>query len=434
MDPSVPICPRPIREEGANTVLMVAIHIPSATKERSSRVAEQATASSPLSGKKLVVLTHGLEMGGAERQAFVFASELAARNQCGVAVWSLRPGEWGVKLGRQLGLEVRVLGFGIPSTTASVLHMTAGLVRRLNSTGVDYVVPFLDLPNLLGNLAWRLTGVRACLWNQRNASPTVFHRPLQKLALRLCGGVVGNSEAAIASLQTTFRSTPKSPSVVHNGVRLAKPRLSRKEWRRRLDIPDTSPAVCMLANLSAYKDHETVVKAWRLVINSVKTIPDATNPVLVLAGRHDKNAARVHQLVGETETADSVRLPGFVQDVRGLLAAMDLGILSSDSEGCPNSVLEYAVAGLPVVSSDLPGVREVIPNENHRWLVEPRSAEGFAAAIMALLLESNLRDEVGERNRKFALDRFTPEHMTDGMIAALMAAHRSHPNKAGRGR
>lgn len=380
--------------------------------------------SQTLAHRRMVVLVHGLDLGGAERQALLFASQLRARHASEVEIWSLNPGEWGQKHAEQMGIPTRVLSVGIPTSATQVLHMAGGLLRRLRVLHVDLLVPFLDLPNLLANLAWRLSPARACLWNQRNQSPRVFHRGLEALAFRLTGAVVGNSHAVLDSLRTRFGPIRKRTFVVYNGVRIGAPRSSRSEWRRRLRIGATAFMCCMTANLTWRKDHETVILAWRQVVDAAASPDRSDAPVLVVAGRHDDTASSIVRLAEELGIAESVRFPGFVDDVGGLLGAADLGVLSSPSEGCPNAVLEYMAAGLPVVATDLPSIREIVSEDNQRYLVPARSPESFAVAITTFLRGRGLREAVGRVNQEVAGSRYQPERMCDEMVGALRAAWR----------
>ena len=75
---------------------------------------------------------------------------------------------------------------------------------------------------------------------------------------------------------------PAKVHVVHNGIEQSTPQMNRNTWRRRLEIDDASFVACMVANLHTNKDHETLLRAWRIVMMEHKR-----EAVLVLAGRHD---------------------------------------------------------------------------------------------------------------------------------------------------
>jgi glycosyltransferase involved in cell wall biosynthesis len=377
-----------------------------------------------LAGRRIVVLVHSLQMGGGERQALMLVRQLHADYSRSVELWSLTRGSgtWAGEEAERIGVPHRVLGFGTPSTAFGVLHMAAGLSRRLRSWKTDFIIPFLDLPNLLANLAWRTTGALGCIWNQRNAEPALYHRTLQRLAYRMSGSIVGNSKDIIASLERSLGHSRKPTFVIYNGVQLPKPKAPRSAWRERLNIDHSTFVGCMVANLSRYKDHTTLVKAWKIVVDDMASRGHPQPPVLVLAGRHDDAAPAVCRLADQVGMAEHIRFPGLVNDISGLLAASDCGLLSSLSEGCPNAVLEYMAAGLPVVSADLPCVREIVPESNWEYFATPASPESFAAAVVSLVEHRSVLPLLAEQNRRIVESRFSPEQMAKTTVEAIASS------------
>src|SRR2546426_8921983 len=86
-------------------------------------------------------------------------------------------------------------------------------------------------------------------------------------------------------------------------------------------------------------------------------------------------------LARELNLGRSVRFLGPVDDVPGLLSAVDLAVLSSTSEGCPNAVLECMASGLPVVATDIPGIRKAVGPSGYNYLAPPDDARSFAERI-----------------------------------------------------
>jgi glycosyltransferase involved in cell wall biosynthesis len=112
----------------------------------------------------------------------------------------------------------------------------------------------------------------------------------------------------------------------------------------------------------------------------------------------------------------AVELLGTRGDVHELLAAADVFVLSSESEGMPMSVLEAMAAGLPVVASAVGGVPEVVRDGETGALVPPRDPVALAEAIRLLVADPALRQRFGDAGRRrvereFAVADFRRAHL-----------------------
>lgn len=126
--------------------------------------------------------------------------------------------------------------------------------------------------------------------------------------------------------------------------------------------------------------------------------PDPLNP-------HSIPPAEVAAWVAE----GVIECPGFVADTRPLLAGAAIAVLPSWREGIPLFLLEALAAGLPVVTTDVPGCREVIIHGEQGLLVPCRDAGALAGALQQLLLDRDLRAAMGQRARRRAEEHFSNE-------------------------
>ena len=90
-----------------------------------------------------------------------------------------------------------------------------------------------------------------------------------------------------------------------------------------------------------------------------------------------------------------------------ILAAADLSVLPSLSEGLPNAVLESMAAGVPVVATSVGGTPELVEDGVTGLLVPPRDAEALAVAIARLIGNPALARRFGEAGRRRVHDRFS---------------------------
>lgn len=104
--------------------------------------------------------------------------------------------------------------------------------------------------------------------------------------------------------------------------------------------------------------------------------------------------------------ASAVELAGARDDVAKILAASDLFVLSSRSEGLPLSILEAMAAALPVIASSVGGIPEIVVEGETGFLVPPGDPQSLAGAIESLLDDSDLRRRLGAAGRDRVAQRF----------------------------
>jgi len=92
--------------------------------------------------------------------------------------------------------------------------------------------------------------------------------------------------------------------------------------------------------------------------------------------------------------------------VAELLPAFDLFVMPSRAEGIPTSILEAMACGLPVIATDVGGVREVVEEGVTGRLVKPRDSANLAEAILDLLQKPGLRAQMGVQARQRAVERY----------------------------
>ena len=91
------------------------------------------------------------------------------------------------------------------------------------------------------------------------------------------------------------------------------------------------------------------------------------------------------------------------------LAKSHIICLPSYREGLPKSLIEALASGRPVVTTDVPGCREVVSHGINGFLVQPRDSHALAEALMNLILDSSLRERMGRLGRERAEKEFSSE-------------------------
>jgi glycosyltransferase involved in cell wall biosynthesis len=217
----------------------------------------------------------------------------------------------------------------------------------------------------------------------------------------------GRLVACSRYVQRLFREIPLVPKssvgFAYNSVR-ADAIARRADAARAGRIADGRFRVVMVATLESHKDHETLLRAAKILQDRGLKIEIR----LAGAGRLDGPLKALAAELGVTET---VTFLGARHDVPELLGQSDLFVLSTTpQEGRPGVVLEALAAGLPIVASDVEPLREVL--ERGRWgrLVRAGDAEALAGAL-GCAATSRSDDAASTHSRRAFAAAFTPERM-----------------------
>jgi glycosyltransferase involved in cell wall biosynthesis len=125
----------------------------------------------------------------------------------------------------------------------------------------------------------------------------------------------------------------------------------------------------------------------------------------------------VEAKVREAALEDRLILTGARSDVPQILAALDIFVMTSDTEGLPNAVMEAMASGLPVVATRVGGTPELVAEGETGHLVPPGRREPLLEALRALVADRALRRRMGEAGRIRIAAEFTLQRMVAGTRA-----------------
>lgn len=356
---------------------------------------------------------------GAERQAVFFAAELVRRLDAHVSFIG-----WGGN-GR-FADEIRAVGArpitfplnpGIPqwSDRLQLLKLAAFIRTQLRP---EFLLPYVWMHCRVIGAIWRLTGAGFCWWNQRDEGRGIRRTWLERRLMRTLPAVVSNSWEGRDFLTKAFALPESRVRVVNNGVAIPAEGRDHR-WRQKLGIAEDAFVVTMLANLTSFKDHLTLLKAFNA---SCQQCIDR-NQQLVLAGSHEDTTDSIRALAVELGIADRVHLPGSVRDTEGLLRSTDLVVHSSVTEGCPNGVLEPMSLGLPVLGTNISGLRQALGQPRAvRCLSAPGDWADLGQRIAHRVLDARLRDDEGRQNRQRILEHFSIDMMARQSLDVIRTA------------
>jgi glycosyltransferase involved in cell wall biosynthesis len=349
-----------------------------------------------------------LIFGGTEGQ-FVEVVRGLNRSRWGVHVGCLRAE--GPHRARLEAAGLRPLSYGRGSFRSPRFALAVvGLARSLREHRIRLVHSFDFYSNILGGLAARLARVPAVIASQRELGD--LRSPLQRrvhgVALRLAGYVVVNSEAVAERLRASGTVARQRIVLIPNGV----------------DLTRFAPA----PGSAAFRSDRVNVGTLAM-LRPEKAIGDLVRAALAVRARCP--AARfviwgegpcrpeLERLVRELGLEQVVELRGATAQPEAVLRDLDIFVLSSISEACPNALLETMATGIPVVATRVGGIPTVVEEGKTCLLVPPGNPAALAQAIMRLVEDPVLAAALVARAR----ERVRSEFGLDRMLARIEALY-----------
>lgn len=181
---------------------------------------------------------------------------------------------------------------------------------------------------------------------------------------------------------TGFGLKPEKITTIYNGISFDK-KLEANLNRTDLELNQEDFVVCMIARLHPIKGHTVVFDALRKVLEKQESVK------LLLIGDGPMRAELEAEV--KAKGLDSVvRFLGFKEDVHSYLSVSDVKLLASYSESFPLVILEAARAQVPVISTDVGGVKDLISDPSLGWVIPIKDADALAGAIVeAMELKGN---------------------------------------------
>jgi len=192
-------------------------------------------------------------------------------------------------------------------------------------------------------------------------------------------------------------------TVIHNGIDTEAWASARASGniREELKISASTPVVGYVGRISPEKDLDTWLRAAALVADSVP----AARFVLVGDGRDGNTQDQLEQLAVSLGIGDRVFFAGYRHNLLPVYAAFDTFLLSSRREGLPNSLLEAMAMGVPVVTTDVAGAKELVLDGRTGFVLPQGDVEGIARALIVLAGDDRMRKQMGQSS----LDRVEKE-------------------------
>ncbi|MEP0711396.1 glycosyltransferase family 4 protein [Algoriphagus sp.] len=209
---------------------------------------------------------------------------------------------------------------------------------------------------------------------------------------------IGVSQASLDSMIRHYNF--KKPTTVIYRVfdpRKFKNAPSRQAGRKDLGLDENDEVLLFLGNLTAQKRPDRFLE---IIQKLAKTRPQLK---ALVVGDGDLGVSIKSQI---SNLQSQTFFFGYQQDVSPYLAAADLLILTSDTEGLPGVVLEAAYFEVPTIATEVGGIRECLIDGETGYLIPDRSVDAFCQKINQLFDQPNQRIQLGQNAKKFTSEHF----------------------------
>jgi glycosyltransferase involved in cell wall biosynthesis len=348
------------------------------------------------------LMANDLGIGGTQKQLVLLAQALkhgAFRVQLGCLQ---RQGYFAKRLSTEWDVAEFPLGGSFLSKQA--IHSARSLARYIHAHQVRVAHAFSFYSNIVMIPIARMSGVPVVLGSQRQRGDllTPLQFAIQAASFHMCDRIVCNSQAAAERLAPWGLS--RKLVVIPNAVA---PEIFRVgEMRTRLRVAGVA-RIGMIARMSAAKEHRLLLRA------AVRLISRRPGTQFFLFGDGPQRS-QLEALTRQMGLTREIRFLGeFGDDLGDALANLDISVLATSSESCPNALTESMAAGLPVVATRVGGVSELISHGETGLLVAPDDAVCLAGTLEYLIDNPQICDHLGRNGRKVALSHFRLEHVRD---------------------
>ncbi len=338
-------------------------------------------------------------LGGQEKRILAEAVGLSGRGH--YVALACREHAWIKKEAEKLGFDVHTFPMNKFYDIASIAKLT----RFLKENKFDVVNTHSGVDSWIGGIAAKFSAAPLLIRTRHlniplKRSPLNFVHYLPDMYIT-CGENMRNNlinncgfpEKKVVSIPTgvnaDFFSEAKKP-----------------ELKLKYGIGRDSQVITYVGIFRAVKGHEVTLKAVRSVINS---FPNAKF-FLVGDGPDKKLLEDMAKTLG---VSDNVIFPGFIDNVSEIYSFSDVSILSSWSEGLPQSMLQAMASGVPIVASNVGGVPEVVTHEKTGLLIEAGDHQALAENIIRILSSPDLASEMSARARNLMVNEHSANNMID---------------------
>lgn len=235
---------------------------------------------------------------------------------------------------------------------------------------------------------------------------THLYKLIERRLAKLSDGIVAISPIQKNELVGEHRITsPEKVEIVPLGFDLQRfhdeREQSRAAMRSGLQLKDDEVAVAIIGRLAPIKNHD-------FFLDVVKRLAERGVSARYFIVGDGSGREAIESRVEELKRAFGLQigLTSWITDIARFNSAMDIICLTSDNEGTPVSLIEAQASGIPVISTDVGGVRDIVDDGKTGYVVGKGDLSGFAEKLEILITDEKKRLELSQNGWSYVKNKF----------------------------
>lgn len=236
---------------------------------------------------------------------------------------------------------------------------------------------------------------------------TMIFKFIERRLAKKSDGIIAISEIQKKELSEIHKICPASKiNVIPLGFDLEKFHINRAENRKvtreKFKIEENEVAITIVGRLAPIKNHALFLD----VIEQVLQKTSKKIRVFIVGDGEEKQKIKNRVKELNSKANNKIEMTSWIKNIGEFNAGMDILCLTSDNEGTPVSLIEAQAGNLPVITTDVGGVRDVVLNGETGWIVSKNNVSEFSEKLLLLIEDESERNRLSQNGWEFVKEKF----------------------------
>ena len=370
---------------------------------------------------KVAFIINKMGVGGAERVVQILSNHIT-KNGGMVVIYVLDDEELVYPLSEGVELiGLRGNSFFSRIKLFNLIMASFFLTKRLKNQQPDIAISFLVRANIVhvisklfnnrSNVVVSERSVPSKIYPSRRIFDVLMNYLIKKFYQR-AEKIIAISEAVKRDLVINYGLSIDKVQVIYNPIEESQKIDEGKVFAFSSNFSEGGPFIVTSSRIVPLKDHKTLLDSFRLIREKI-----ACKLVIIGDGEEKKNLLNYANEIGLN---DHIIWTGWVVNPMEIYAKCDIFVLTSIVEGFGNVIVEAMQCGLPIVSTDCGGPREILDNGRFGKLIPVGDVAALSKQVISMLLNEDIMSYYAKKSRErtefFAVDHISKEYLNINSI------------------